>query len=71
MTIELIPPTSPLHRKLWAMGFGKEQRARIIRIGIVLFRNPVDVGRLICRMNHIPVTKVKEIMAEMAKTLDR
>lgn len=71
MTIELIPPADPLHHKLWAMGFDKQERARIIRVGIVLFRDPVDVGRFICRMNHIPVTKVKEIMAEMAKVLDR
>lgn len=71
MSIELIPPASPTHRKLWAMGFDKEQRARIIRIGIALFRDPVDVGQFICRANYIPAMKIKAIMAEMAKTLDK
>lgn len=53
------------------MGFGKRERDKIIDIGVVLFRNPIGLGQFICRTNYVPATKIKAIMAEMAKVLDK
>jgi hypothetical protein len=45
MPIEKTPPTNPLHRQLWQMGFDLEQRQIIIDVAtkMTIMGRPVDV----------------------------
>ena len=65
MALECKPPASRLHRALWAMGFTRAEREKIISIAAYQpFGDPVALG------NHIRGCRLKEALAKLKAATD-
>lgn len=60
---ETKPPKDKVQRELWALGFRKRERRRIIREARETGVSPVALGLTIVLARHIPIVQLKEMFS--------